>query len=85
MVTTDNKEYLIKNRNHQLKANTPTPVRFYVKYNRAEAIPNLIAFRLNAKTVCPEGAPTTPPPTISGQLQTSNELATPGGPVAPTP
>lgn len=35
-----------------------------------------MAFRLNAKTVCPEGAVTTPPPTPSGQLQTSGELST---------
>ncbi|KAJ8963550.1 hypothetical protein NQ314_005555 [Rhamnusium bicolor] len=76
VVTQDNKEYLVKNRNHKLLANVPYSLRFYLKYNPNESPPQLVAFRLNAKTVCPEGGITTEAPTTTGQLLTSSELST---------
>ncbi|KAJ3653082.1 hypothetical protein Zmor_018999 [Zophobas morio] len=76
VVTSDNKEYLVKNRNHKLLANAPYNLRFYIKYNPNEAPPQLVMFRLNAKTVCPEGGVTTEPPVTTGQLITSSLLST---------
>jgi hypothetical protein len=78
VVTTDNKEYLVKNRNHKLTANVPYNLRFYLKYNPGEAPPKLTMFRLNAKTVCPENGATTQAPVTTGQLITSNVLSTTG-------
>ncbi|KAI4455114.1 serine protease gd n-terminus [Holotrichia oblita] len=71
--TEDNKDYLIKNRNHKLTANTPFPIRFYIKYDPSNPVPRLESFRLNAKTVCPEGLATTAPPVASNQLYTNKE------------
>ncbi|KAI4455188.1 modular serine protease [Holotrichia oblita] len=71
--TEDNKDYLIKNRNHKLTANTPFPIRFYIKYDPNNPVPRLESFRLNAKTVCPEGLATTAPPVASNQLYTNKE------------
>ncbi|KAK5638495.1 hypothetical protein RI129_012790 [Pyrocoelia pectoralis] len=51
---TNYKEYLIKNSNFVLKANTPHIVRFFIDYDPQFPIPRLLSFRLNAKTVCPE-------------------------------
>ncbi|KAJ8956093.1 hypothetical protein NQ318_016546 [Aromia moschata] len=81
VVTQDNKDYLVKNRNHKLMANSPMKLRFYVKYNPRETPPKLVEFRLNAKTVCPEGGITTQAPTTLGQLLTSSELSTTSNPV----
>ncbi|XP_071056951.1 chymotrypsin-like elastase family member 2A isoform X2 [Onthophagus taurus] len=83
VVTDDNKEYLIKNRNHKLPVNTPYPLKFYIKYNPNGPIPRLVSFRLNAKTVCPEGGVTTTPPTTSGQLITSSSLSSTASPNRP--
>ncbi|CAH1111806.1 unnamed protein product [Psylliodes chrysocephalus] len=38
--------------------NTPVKVRFYVKYDTNEPPPRLVEWRLNAKTVCPDGVVT---------------------------
>ncbi|RZC34687.1 limulus clotting factor C-like [Asbolus verrucosus] len=76
VVTTDNKEYLIKNRNHKLLANTPYNIRFYIKHNPGETPPQLIMFRLNAKTVCPENGAVTENPATTGHLITSSVLST---------
>ncbi|GLV36952.1 uncharacterized protein CBL_02213 [Carabus blaptoides fortunei] len=64
--TEDNIEYLVKNRNQKVKPGDTVPIRFFIKYNPAEPVPKLATFRLNAETVCPEGAATTArPPTRS--------------------
>lgn len=76
VVTTDNIEYLVKNRGHTLEANKPFKIRFYIKYNPSEPPPQLVSFKLNARTVCPEGNAVTEAPTTSGQLLTSSELST---------
>lgn len=68
------------NREYKLKANNPLKLRFFIKYNPREPPPELVEFRLNAKTICPEGGVTAPPPTISGQLLTSSELSTTSAP-----
>ncbi|XP_017770062.1 PREDICTED: serine protease gd-like isoform X5 [Nicrophorus vespilloides] len=72
--TSDNKDYLIKNRNHQLKSNMPYSLRFYIKYDPSETMPKLMSIRLNAKTVCPEGESTTPVAITGGQLITSSSI-----------
>lgn len=51
---TENKEYVIKNSNFLLKANTPHIVRFFIDYDPQLPTPKLLSFRLNAKIVCPE-------------------------------
>ncbi|XP_031330073.1 limulus clotting factor C-like isoform X2 [Photinus pyralis] len=51
---TENKEFLVKNRNFVLKANTPHIVRFFVEYDPQSPTPRLVSFRLNGKTICPE-------------------------------
>lgn len=53
VTTEDNKEYLIKNRNHKVNAGEITPIRFFVKYNPLEPVPKLLMYRLNAVQVCP--------------------------------
>ncbi|KAJ8971171.1 hypothetical protein NQ317_013366 [Molorchus minor] len=82
VVTQDNKDYLVKNRNHKLLPNTPLKVRFYVKYDPSQTPPQLMSFRLNARTVCPEGGITTEAPTTLGQLLTSSELSTTSRPIS---
>ncbi|RZC42474.1 proclotting enzyme-like [Asbolus verrucosus] len=47
----DRLEYLIKNKNVVLKSETPTNVKITVKYE-GNKVPNLIGYRLNARTVC---------------------------------
>ncbi|CAH1118358.1 unnamed protein product [Phaedon cochleariae] len=79
--TDDNKEYLIKNRQKQLKANVPDFVRFYIKHDMNEPPPRLTGFRLNAKMVCPEGGLPTEPTTPPQQWFTSAELTTTPAPV----
>ncbi|XP_065167498.1 uncharacterized protein [Atheta coriaria] len=70
--TSDNTEYLIHNRNHELKANMPYALRFYIKYDPNSPPPQLIGIRLNARPVCPEGQTTTPAAITGGnQLITS--------------
>ncbi|XP_060524966.1 clotting factor C-like [Cylas formicarius] len=48
----DKREYLIKNRDLLLRGNRPKILKFTVKYAGGEA-PELIEYRLNAVTVCP--------------------------------
>ncbi|KRT86291.1 Trypsin, partial [Oryctes borbonicus] len=81
----DNTEYLIKNRNHKLVANTPYPLRFYIRYDPSKPIPRLVSFRLNAKTVCPEGQSTTTPPPSASTLYTNKpvDVTPPSAPPAP--
>lgn len=67
----ENKDYLIKNRDFKLAANTPKTIRFFVKYDTNQPVPKLKEFRLNAKTICPEDDPSTQSPTTSPALQTS--------------
>lgn len=86
MVTEDNKDYLVKNRNYKLKSNTPLLIRFFIKYDTRESPPQLMSFRLNAKTLCPEGVTTTEGPKIEGQLLTSGPVVTqPSRPATPSP
>lgn len=73
-MTSDNKEYLVKNRQYKLAAGTPYPIRFYVEYNASEPIPRLISFRLNAKTLCPEEKSTTEIPLSTIELFTDKEV-----------
>lgn len=85
--TEDNKEYLLRNKGYKLKANTPLSVRFYIKYDTREPPPQLAVLRLNARTICPEGAPTTEAPVIGGQLLTSgpSTVTRPSQPAVPQP
>lgn len=75
-VTRDGKEYLITNKNFTLKPDSPLRLRFYIKYDVNEPVPQLVGIRLNAKTICPEAASTTPEPTTAGILRTSARLST---------
>lgn len=52
VVTRDHTDFLIKNREHLLKADQPSKVRFVVKYEGSTA-PKFTGFRLNARTQCP--------------------------------
>lgn len=65
-----------------MKAYTPLLVRFFVKYDTRERPPQLLSFRLNARTLCPEGVTTTEGPKLEGQLLTSGPVVT--QPVRPT-
>lgn len=76
VVTDDNIDYLIKNRNYKLKANTPLQIRFYIKYDTSQPAPQLVTYRLNARTLCPEGGTTTVATTMAGQLFSSGPLGT---------
>jgi len=83
--TTDNKEYIIKNRQAALKANKPQTVRFFIRYDTSEPPPQLLSFRLNARTVCPEDSTTEIPP-VAPQTSPSEvgvggggEVIRPGG------
>nr|XP_023012927.1 uncharacterized protein LOC111502961 [Leptinotarsa decemlineata] len=74
--TEDNVEYLIKNPKKKLEPNAVATVRFYVKHNVNEIPPQVVSFRLNAKTVCPEGTVTTEATTSGAQLFISEERST---------
>lgn len=52
VVTTDQKEYLIKNRDYVLKAGVPLKLKIVVRYD-GNKVPSLTGFRLNARIVCP--------------------------------
>lgn len=85
VVTEDNKDYLIKNPKYKLKPNTPLLIRFYIKYDTRDPPPQIVTFRLNARTICPEGGTTTEATTIGGQLLTSATKAPPTPPPQPPP
>lgn len=52
MIThSDEREYLIKNRNFKLEGGIPKKIQIVVKYD-GEKIPTLTGFRLNAEMVC---------------------------------
>lgn len=61
--TRDNQEFLVEVPASSVE-NMSRIVRFHVIYNPNEPAPNLIAFRMNEKTVCPDV-------TIRKQLRTS--------------
>ncbi|XP_049824503.1 clotting factor C isoform X2 [Aethina tumida] len=73
-------EYLIKNPRQKLFPNQPMTVRFFVRFKPGETPPQLTGFRLNAKTVCPEGSSTTVPPLTQNQLFTNSD----SGPTTPS-
>ncbi|KAF2882837.1 hypothetical protein ILUMI_23349 [Ignelater luminosus] len=54
IVTPDNQEFLVEIPNSSVNQNVTQIVRFSVKYNLNEPSPNLIVFRLNDVTVCPD-------------------------------
>jgi len=48
--------YLVKDRNFVLHKNKPEIIRFTVQYPaNASTVPEFAGFRLNARTMCPEG------------------------------
>lgn len=76
VTTEDNKEYLIKNRNHKVNAGEITPIRFFIKYNPAEPVPKLLMYRLNAVQACPgpNSVPNVGPTENSAELTTPSPL-----------
>ncbi|KAB0791406.1 hypothetical protein PPYR_03206 [Photinus pyralis] len=66
-------EYVIKNPNFNLKAHTPKIVRIFVKYNVNAPPPQVVGFKLNARTVCPEEVVSTTPSTTTEHLFTNSE------------
>ncbi|XP_056640183.1 serine protease gd-like isoform X1 [Diorhabda sublineata] len=81
ILTDDNIVYKIQAPSKKLLAHVPQRVRFYIRYDTSKPPPKLIEYRLNAKTVCPEGIKPTIEPPVSLDYFTSPELSTTSRPV----
>ncbi|KAF2887606.1 hypothetical protein ILUMI_18567, partial [Ignelater luminosus] len=79
--TTDNKEYLIKDRNFPLKANVSQTIELYIQYDPNEPIPKLVSFKLNDKTICPEGLLTESLPAKIIDARGAENVTAPSSPV----
>ncbi|CAH0549014.1 unnamed protein product, partial [Brassicogethes aeneus] len=66
-------EFLVQNLGYTLYADTPVPVRFFVKYTRGEVPPKLTEFRINSRIACPE-APSHRPPSSGIVLENVNSI-----------
>lgn len=77
ITSSDNKEFLIHDAQHKIRAKELFTVRFFVKFNRAQTIPSVTIVRFNGKTVCDNGA-------NSSILEAINTVETSGIVMRPT-